>query len=357
MIFMKSHRSVIIGASGKRANHHALAYKYVKRASLVAVSARTAVPRDQLAAEYGISKCYNDYQEMLYKEKPDLVHIVTNPSFRLEILKAVDDAKIPAAIIEKPIAIDTDDCLELSMFAQNCKTKIVVNHQLHYHQPRMRLMELVTEGAIGKINLIDASCGMNAAFQGTHTIQGVLAFAGLSRTPSSLFAQATGTKGLFQDRKNHLAPDDLLIHMSFQDGLRATLTCGNGAPYLAAAPVESQSAPWAHKRISVFGDYGHIEWTMWSWKTLIKGVLEKGSHDYWVEDAPAEARLVDSIFDLLECNLSNHPLSLVNSIKEYLLLLTAYQSVIQQDRQNFPTSLQSNLIRSLRRHLDNSFTV
>ena len=49
------YRSVIIGASGGRARHHALAYRYQARARLVAVSARTAEPRDKLAADYGVA--------------------------------------------------------------------------------------------------------------------------------------------------------------------------------------------------------------------------------------------------------------------------------------------------------------
>ena len=104
------YRSVIIGASGGRARGHALAYRYQARARLVAVSARTAGPRDKLAADYGVAARYDDYREMLERERPHLVHVNTPPSVRLEVLEQVAAAGVPAAIVEKPIAVDGPDC-------------------------------------------------------------------------------------------------------------------------------------------------------------------------------------------------------------------------------------------------------
>lgn len=133
------YRSVIIGASGARARHHALAYRHVNRARLVAVAARTAAPRDQLAADFGIAARYADYRDMLARERPDLVHVNTPPDARLEILEQVAAAGVPAAIVEKPVAIDGPDCAALAAFARASPLKVAVNHQLHYHAARRRL--------------------------------------------------------------------------------------------------------------------------------------------------------------------------------------------------------------------------
>ena len=172
------YRSVIIGASGGRARGHALAYRYQARARLVAVAARTAGPRDKLAADYGVAARYDDYREMLERERPHLVHVNTPPSVRLEVLEQVAAAGVPAAIVEKPIAVDGPDCAALADFARTTSLKVAVNHQLHYHAPRRRLQRLVADGALGEVRFIDAGSGMNGAYQGTHSLQAVFAFAG-----------------------------------------------------------------------------------------------------------------------------------------------------------------------------------
>ena len=351
------YRSVIIGASGGRARHHALAYRHQRRARLVAVSARTADKRDKLADAYGIDARYDDYREMLARERPDVVHVNTPPDARLELLDQIAAAGVPAAIIEKPIAIDGPDCTALAAFARTSPLKVAVNHQLHYHAPRRRLQSLVADGAIGAVRLIDASTGMNAAYQGTHALQSVFAFAGGAQ-PAAVFGQAAGAEGLQPSPRNHFAPDDLLAAIDFDGGLRAVLRCGAGAPRLAEAPPDAREAVWGHKRITVYGERGHVTWTMWSWETLLDGRREHGTHDYWEHDAPAESALVDSVLDWIESApppgdtggddgdrntgaprqppasaqgaATGHPLSLAEATAQYAVLLAAYRSAAER---------------------------
>lgn len=323
------YRSVIIGASGGRARHHALAYRHQRRARLVAVSARTAVPRDRLANEHGIPACYDDYRDMLARERPDVVHVNTPPNVRLKLLEQIAAAGVPAAIIEKPIAIDGPDCAALATFARTSPLKVAVNHQLHYHVARQRLQRLVADGAIGDVRFIDASTGMNAAYQGTHAVQAVFAFAGGAR-PVAVFGQASGGSGLQPSPHNHFAPDDLLAASDFAGGLRAVLRCGGGAPRLAEAPDDANEAAWAHKRIAVYGERGHVIWTMWGWETLCEGRVERGAHDYWDQDAPGESALVDSVLDWIEGSDRHHPLALASATEQYALLLAAYRSAIRR---------------------------
>lgn len=344
------YRSVIIGASGARARHHALAYRYQPRARLVAVAARTAAPRDRLAADYGVPARYRDYREMLARERPDVVHVSTPPSARLEVLQQVAAAGVPAAIVEKPIAIDGPDCAALAALARASPLKVAVNHQLHYHAPRRRLQRLVAEGALGQVRFIDAGCGMNGAYQGTHSLQAVFAFAGTAR-PAAVLAQAAGADGLQPNPRAHYAPDDLLAAIDFSDGLRALLRCGRGAPRQADAPPAAHDEVWAHKRIAVYGERGHVSWTMWSWETLCDGRLQRGSHDYWEQDAPAQAALVGSVLDWIEHPERGHPLALERAAEQYAVLLAAYRSALRRRPLPLPEPAPEPVIAPLRRAL------
>ncbi len=340
------YRSVIIGASGGRARHHALAYRYQARARLVAVSARTAEPRDKLAADYGVAARYDDYREMLARERPDLVHVNTPPNARLEVLEQVAAAGVPAAIVEKPVAIDGPDCAALAAFARSSPLQVAVNHQLHYHAPRRRLQRLVADGALGELRLIDAGSGLNAAYQGTHSLQAVFAFAGAAR-PTAVLAQAAGTDGLQTTPRAHYAPDDLLAAIDFSGGLRAVLRCGSGAPRQADAPPAAREQVWAHKRIAVYGERGHATWTMWSWETLCDGRLQRGRHDYWEQDGPAQAALVGSVLHWIEQPDYRHPLALERATEQYAVLLAAYRSALQRRSVTLPEASPAPVIEPL----------
>ena len=344
------YRSVIIGASGARARHHALAYRHLNRARLVAVAARTAAPRDQLAADFGIAARYADYRDMLDRERPDLVHVNTPPNARLEILEQVAAAGVPAAIVEKPVAIDGPDCAALAAFARTSPLKVAVNHQLHYHAARRRLQAVVAEGALGQLRHVNVSCGMNGAYQGTHSLQALFACAG-SRRPREVIARAAGAEGLQPNPRAHYAPDDLHAVFFYRDRVRALLHCGRGAPRLADAPAEARAKEWAHKQVGVYGHRGYAIWTMWSWETLRNGRRQRGSHDYWEQDAPAQAALVGSVLDWIEHPAGGHPLALEHACEQYAVLLAAYRSALRGLPQPLPDPAREPVIEPLRRAL------
>jgi len=151
-------KCVIIGVSGGRASGLAEAYSHVKRGQLTAISPRTEKNLHAFGNRFGIEARYTDYREMLEREKPDLVHINTPPDVRLEIFAAAEKYGVPSVLVEKPIAIQGEDWRAIRDFADGAKTKIAVNHQLHFHPRRQQLQQIVREGKIGAVLFIEASC-------------------------------------------------------------------------------------------------------------------------------------------------------------------------------------------------------
>ena len=215
-------KSVIIGVSGGRARHHADAYQHLKRSKLAAVSARQRDKLDEFADKYDVDKRYTDYREMFEKEKPDLVQVSTPPDSRLEILLAAEEAGVPAIIVEKPLAIQGEDYLEILEFAsRKPRIKVAINHQLQFHPRRRHLQRLVLDGAIGELRFIEASSGMNLAYQGTHSLQAIGAFN--PAAPRTVFGQVAGATGLQPNIKEHFAPDQSLAAIEYDNGVQATL--------------------------------------------------------------------------------------------------------------------------------------
>jgi len=339
------YKSVIIGVGGGRAHGHANAYQYVKRGRVVAVCDLQQDAMDEFSDKFDISARYTDYREMFEKEKPELVQVSTPPNVRLEILEAAEAAGVPLAIVEKPLAIQGEDYLKLRDFvAGKPKIKVAINHQLQFHPRRQRLQQLVADGAIGDLRFIEASSGMNLAYQGTHSLQAIGAFN--PANPTTVFGQVSGAAGLQPNIKEHYAPDQSLAAVEYDNGLQATLRCGENAPR-----VPRGDAIYQHKRIAVYGMKGYVHWTMWGWETFIDNVYESGEHEYPDEDVLGQAGMCDAMFAWLEDDSKLHPLNLERALVDFNVILALYASSLNHEVVQIPYEPEADLATKLRRAL------
>ena len=230
---------------------------------------------------------------MFAHEKPDLVHLNTPPNVRLEVLEAAEEYGVSAVIVEKPLAIQGEDYLAIRKFCETSNVKVSINHQLHFQPRRFQLQQIVEDGRVGEIRFVAAGCGMNLAFQGTHTLQAIGAFHPRGR-PRRVFGQISGAQsethqvdvcgtfptmvvGNLQDTpQKHFAPGCAQAIIDFDDGVQAVLQSGEIAPKVGREAINT------HKYVDVYGSKGHVRWTMWSWEVLADGKLERGVHDYWM---------------------------------------------------------------------------
>ncbi len=335
-------KSVIIGVSGGRAHGLAEAYRHVRRGRLVAVSTRQRDNLDAFGDKFGVAARYTDYHEMFEKKQPDLVHLNTPPSVRLEIFEAAEKAGVPAVLVEKPLAIQGEDYLSIRQFSKNAWVKIAINHQLHFHPRRQYLQNLVQDGAIGDIRFIEASAGLNLAYQGTNALQSIGAFSPRSK-PINVFAQDSGASSLTETPKHHYAPDQCVASINYDNGLTALLRCGNNAPRVIRNP-----AAHVHKRIAVYGTKGFIHWTMHNWETNIDQAYESGEHIYGEEDVLGQAAMTEAMIDWITDEQAIHPLNIDQALSDFSVLLGIYQSAVNHDVVALPMDPQPNLLGRLR---------
>jgi len=336
-------KCAIIAVSGGRAKGLADAYQHIKRGELVAISTRQQDKLDEFGDTYGVQARYTDYREMFEKEKPDLVHVNTPPNVRLEIFEAAEEAGVSAVIVEKPLAIQGEDYLTIRAFAdRHPKVKIAINHPLHFHPRRQALQQLVRDGAIGDIRFIEASSGLNLAYQGTHSLQAVSGF-NPDAKPITVFGQAAGTNGLADTPKQHFAPDQSMVAIEYSNGVQATLRCGDNAPR-----VDSDRPLHHHKRIAVYGTLGYVYWTMWGWETLIDGKREVGEHNYFEEDILGQAAMTEAMIDWLHDDTAVHPLNLENALSDFNIILGLYMSTLNHEVIDLPVQPDNDLIQKLR---------
>ena len=75
----------------------------IDRGNLVAcANLSNAERRQKFALTYGITG-YVDAKEMIEKERPDLIHVVTMPDQWVSLMQMVSDLGVTACLVEKPI--------------------------------------------------------------------------------------------------------------------------------------------------------------------------------------------------------------------------------------------------------------
>jgi len=75
---------------------------------------------------------YADAHEMLDTVRPDVLHIVTVPHLRVELMSLAAAHEVPAVIVEKPIALEGEDFRALREPEATPSTRVCVKTQLNF---------------------------------------------------------------------------------------------------------------------------------------------------------------------------------------------------------------------------------
>lgn len=339
---MELKRAALLGC-GPRAAEHAAAYRSVTRGRLVAACARRLSHAESFAREHGIEQGYDDARQMLERERPDVLHIVTYPDQRVALMTLAAEHGVPVVIVEKPIAIQGEDWSRVAALASQTTTRFVVNTQLHFHSRLVAFRDDVTQGRIGEVRFIDASAGASILDQGVHLLELAHAFAG-DATPSRVFAQMSGAAELDTPQPS---PDASAAAIEFEGGVRAAMVTGEIAPRIA--PTEPF---YLQKRIDVYGSRGYLHWTMFGWERFTQADgSTSGSHDYFAEDELGQAALTDAAFALLDGTRNDHPTRIERSLVEFNVVLGAYVSALRRIPVELPCDPPDGLIDALRHEL------
>ncbi|MDE0482197.1 MAG: Gfo/Idh/MocA family oxidoreductase [Candidatus Poribacteria bacterium] len=344
------YKSAILGCGG-RAKGHAGAYRFVKGGKLAAICDMNEERLNDFGDRFDISSRYSDLDEMLEKEKPDLLHIVTAPllrgtneRIRYPLMKKASDHGVPAVIVEKPIAVESEDWKQIAGLVEETETKFVVNTQLNFHPKNIELKRDVAEGRIGELRFIDASARNTIVNQGPHVLQLVSSYIDNSR-PMSVLGQISGGERLDSAEPS---PMHAAAHVLYENGLHVSLAFGTGM----GAKVSERPANFRHKRVFVVGTKGFVHWRFSSWeRTTPDGGYESGHLNYNDQDVQAQGNLTEAVFDWLDDEKNAHPTHLKQSLAEFNLLLGIYYSGITNNIIDLPFDPPDGLMDLLRKQL------
>jgi predicted dehydrogenase len=116
---------------------------------LVAIAGRDAAKSQRIAAELGVPKGYGDWRELLARERPELVSIVTPVDLHHDMMLAAI-ASGAHVLCEKPTALHRWQAVAMRDAALAAGRVAGINHEFRFFPARARALELVREGAIGR---------------------------------------------------------------------------------------------------------------------------------------------------------------------------------------------------------------
>lgn len=145
---MQRHRVALFGTSFARLVH-APAFSRHPGFELVAIAGSDPERTERVASELGVPSAYSDWRELLAREKPDAVAIVTPAHLHHPMMLAALAAGCHV-LCEKPTAMHRFQAAEMRDAAIRAGKVAGINHEFRFLPARALAVRLVREGAIGR---------------------------------------------------------------------------------------------------------------------------------------------------------------------------------------------------------------
>ena len=186
----KTYKAAVIGSTGQGGYGHGLdrVFQGLNSVTLVAVADADPVGLRHAGERLGVSNLYDDYNEMLEREKPDLVSIA--PSWISERVPMVEAAVAAGSHIycEKPVAGRLDEIDTIVNACNRGNIKMAIAHQWRAMPAIQQAITDVKSGKFGKLLRIWArpkddsrGGGKLLLLHGTHLFDLMMAFGNLTR--------------------------------------------------------------------------------------------------------------------------------------------------------------------------------
>ncbi|HET6768425.1 MAG TPA: Gfo/Idh/MocA family oxidoreductase, partial [Chitinophagaceae bacterium] len=129
------------------------AYNKVVNSKLVAVMRRDAGKARDFAQRHGVPKYYTDALELINDKEVNAIYIATPPSSHEAYLEMALKAGKPV-YVEKPVTVNSASVQRMMEMERQYNTKVSVAHYRRGLPLFIKIKQLVSDGAVGKVKLI-----------------------------------------------------------------------------------------------------------------------------------------------------------------------------------------------------------
>ncbi len=257
--------SVGIIGTGFGARVHVPAFRHISAVEVAAIAGQDRKNAAQVAQAHGIPTVHDSWQALIDDKKIRAVVVAVPPVFHYDmVMRALRAGK--HVLCEKPFGVDADQAAQMLELSREVQTVCMVDYLFRMAPERMRLKELLTAGAIGRIARVtiewtmrgraagnsawswqfDPSRGGGVLFAfGAHVVDYLQWLVGPVRTVTAHLSTRGGPAGM--------VPDDRLIAA---DTLDAILLLEDNTP--VSVTVSNATAGGRGHWLTVYGERGAL---------------------------------------------------------------------------------------------------
>jgi len=332
---MNTYRAAIVGA--RRGLHHARAYEGIGHMQVVALCEQEPERLRQGLAQLGSAVLgYSDYGQMLDKERPDIVHVVTAPTIpRTQWIEPAAAAGVRALVIEKPIGLRPSEVEAVADAVAQTNMKVIVNHQRRY-MPFIKRWEELQHSPTppGGVQFVRASTEGPLMDMATHLMDLSLWAVG-DVAPEAIWAAVEG--GGDYDQLAFQCPDAMIATITFPGGVRLLFESAESA--LGTRDFRGCNG---RCNIDIWTDRGRFWWRQFclsghqvagaAWPFLEATNME-------ADDPPSQRRFTEAIATWLEDENQPHRCRFEVAKLGQEILFSAYRSALLGRRLSWPSLL------------------
>lgn len=99
---------------------------------------------------FGVENHYTDFREMILKEKPDFIDIITPPETHFEICKFAADHKVHI-ICQKPLAPTYEESKKIVDYVASKGVRFVVHENFRFQPWHREIKKIINQGEVGDL--------------------------------------------------------------------------------------------------------------------------------------------------------------------------------------------------------------
>lgn len=130
------------------------AFNQVENSRLVAVMRRNGEKARDFARRHQVPRWYDDADQLIHDPEVNAVYIATPPDSHMEYTLKVAEAGKPV-YVEKPMARNYSECLAMIGACEKANVPLFVAYYRRRLPNFLKIKEMVDQGAIGDIRLVD----------------------------------------------------------------------------------------------------------------------------------------------------------------------------------------------------------
>jgi len=324
---MADRYSVVVVGMGKRGKHHASAFNANGRFEVVGLCDIDQDRLAQAASELGNNpQTGTNAAQLASSLKPDVFCFCTLPNLRTDLIKVGIESGAKLIAFEKPVAMSSAEAMIVKNMIDESGVKAVVSHQHRYGQHYRKVKEIIASGELGRVHTVYGTSTGWMMHMLSHLIDYTRWFNN-NEDASWVMAQAAG-KGKFADI--HSSPDYIAGFVQFQNGVRAILECGAGAP-----DVPEVDYWWRKCRIGAQGTDGFAEvLTGGGWRAVTKNGASagEGCMNYDLDMPP----YIQEMAEWLDDDTKIHSCNFESAYKGLEIMMGMCRSVVEGGQVELP---------------------